>query len=129
MRTINRLSWLVIAVAVFSLVMAVALVVGASVLVHVTLSLPVVWAALAGLIGFRILTERSGASSPAQPPSSPPPATHPEPELRLDDLEKIYVCFKRGDVSEAVYRRAVEQATRRFTPPPPLAPQRHRWWQ
>ena len=121
MRTLNRLSWLLLGVAVLSLVMALALVAAVGVLLHASLDLLMVWAALAVVIAFRLLTGEQVASPPAQPPS------RPEPEVRLEDLELLHRMWQRGDIGEAAYRRAVAQATRRYSPPPPVPDRRPRW--
>jgi hypothetical protein len=112
-------------VAAVSFGMALALVVGAAVLLGASLSLPMVWAAVAAVVGFKLLSE---AGERPTPPPTPP--THPEPEVPLADLDALYRMWQRGDISEAAYRRAVAQATRRYSPPPPPAPPRRhrRWW-
>jgi hypothetical protein len=123
MRTLNRLSWILLAIAVLSFVVAVALVAGAAVLLHISLSFPVVWLAVAAVVTFKLLTDQGQSSAP------PPTPTRPEPELRLEDLELLHRMWQRGDIPEAAYRRAVAQATHRYSPPPPAAPPRRRgWW-
>lgn len=125
MSTLNRLSWTLLAVAAVSLGMALALVVGAAVLLHASLPFLTVWVALAAVIGFKLLTEAGEASAPPLPP---PPPTRPEPELPLGDLDVLYRMWQRGDISDAVYRRAVALRMRRYNPPPPPAPPRRRRW-
>ena len=125
MRTINRLSWLLLGIGITSLGVAAALVVVAGVLLHVSLSFLTVWAALAIAIGFKVMADTGEASGP---PPTPPPPSRPEPETPLEDLERLRQMWLRGDIPEAVYRQAVEQRTRRYRPPPPPAqPRRRRW--
>lgn len=128
MSTINRLSWLLLAVVGVSFGMALAIVGGAAVLLHASLSLPAIWAAAALVVVFKMATE--GSSERSVPPPSKPskPPMPPEPEPSLEELEALHRMWRRGDISEATYRRAVERATRRYSPPPPPAPPRRRRW-
>ena len=117
MRTLNRLSWLLLAVAGLSLLMAVGLVAGAALLLHASLSLPTVWAVTAAITVFKLATDGSGDRSVSVPPAGPP-----QPEITLEDLERLRRMWQQGDIPEDVYRRAARRVTSRYQPPPPAPP-------
>lgn len=113
---VNRLSWMLIAFVVASSLLTLVVVAGAGLLVHLSLPWPQTWLLSAGIVVYLLVQERR---TPAAPPPAPPP---PEPPVPLQDLEHLRHLWVAGDITEATYRRAVAQATRRYVPPPPPPP-------
>lgn len=121
---LNRLSWWLIGFAVATSVLALVVVTGAALLIHRSVPLPQIWLVSAGIVAYLLVHESHAV--PAGPPAPPP---QPEPEVPLQDLDHLRRMWLHGDISEEVYRRAVERATRKYTPPPPPPdpPRRRRW--
>ena len=125
MALLNRASWWLLAYLASTSILALLVVAGAALLLHWSVPLAQTWLLCAGVVGYLLLHE--GHAAPVAPPPPPPP---PEPPVPLEDLEYLRRLWQHGDISEAVYRRAVDQATRRYVPPPPLPdpPRRRRRW-
>lgn len=122
MRTLNRLSWMLIVFVAVVTGVSILLVVATSLVLHVSLSLPTVWLISGAATGYLMLRD-AGRTPPPGPPVSPGP---PAPELNLEDLAHLRGLWLHGDIPESVYRRAVREATRRYAPPPPVEPVRRR---
>ena len=120
---INRASWWLLGYVAITTLVTVLAVVAAAVTVHWSLPWMQTWAVSAAIVGYAIW--HAWSSSPplaAVPPAAPPP------EVPLSDLDHLRRLLEHGDISEQTYRRAVDQATRRYTPPPPPPPPKRRRW-
>ena len=124
MTLLNRASWWLLGFLAASSVLALLVVGGAAFILHWSVPLPQTWLLCAGVLAYLLVHE-----SHAAPAGSPPPPAAPQPEVLLEDLEHIRRLWLSGDITEATYRRAVAQATRRYVPPPapPDPPRRRRW--
>ena len=123
MTLVNRLSWLLLEFVVVATALAFMVIAGAAILIHLSLGWEQVWLVSAAATAYLMVRART-ASAPPPPPPPPPP-----PDLPLVDLERLRRMWEQHDIPESTYRRAVEQATRRYAPPPPLPdpPKRRRW--
>lgn len=123
---LNRLSWWLLGYLAATSALALLTVAGAALLLHWSVPLAQTWLLCAALVGYLLLHESHAAPVASAPPSPPPP----EAPVALEDLAYLRRLWQQGDISEAVYRRAVDQATRRYVPPPTLPdpPRRRRRW-
>jgi hypothetical protein len=123
MALVNRLSWLLLAFVAVTSALTLVVVGVAALLVHWSLPLPQTWLLISAAAVYLLVHDAHPA--PSAPPLPPPP----EAEVSLEDLEALRRMWQHGDIAEAVYRRAVAQATRRYVPPPPppAPPRRRRW--